>query len=697
MTRATRHIWLITLVLVLAAALRLWALDDAPPGMQHDELFKAQEGRAIITQGDIRFFYPSNQGHEGGYVWLISVAYALVGANLLMVKLPAFWCGLLTLALLYRVGREVFNPRVALLATALAAVSFWMLSTNRVGLRANSLPLVTLLVVWGLWRLLYATPPGERVPRGWVIFTGGMLGLAIYTYTAAPALYAAIGLLVVWLALRDRAVLRRRWRALGVVLLLGGLLTLPMLDTRLNNPQGTNRASSINQPWQDLQDGDPAFVQDNARRLAGMFAFTGDPEARYNLPGRPLFWPPIGLLAYLGVGLLLVYAWRRPFLIVFVGLLLAGLIPSLLTLSAPSYLRSIITLPSVMLGLAVAVDALGRARWVWGVGLVVVGVTGARDVYAYFHTWAADEAVFAVYRDDLAQLADYTHTIDANMVMASTGFPQTLDPGMYAYANPDPATEVAWFNGNVSMLLSRQPRYVFISPLAPVSAAHAHWLTPDYGAERLPPLLRQDGGLAFEVYRIAPAPLQDQLAAVARAPFFIQTEPSRFLPSPNINEWGTPLAAPVNFGGVVAVLGYDMPSRFIPWQDNRVDNGLQLQLYLQPLIGAYDAPLSLFVHLLSADGLRYAGRDFLGAPSDTWHPDIIILQDHYIGNYEVLEGRYFVALGVYDPQTGERYPVLDEDGAPIADRVFLGFVEAVPPGELDLYRNRERQDAAEGF
>ncbi|MFP4323480.1 MAG: ArnT family glycosyltransferase, partial [Anaerolineales bacterium] len=446
MSRASQRLWLATGLLLLAVFLRLWALDQAPPGMQHDELFKAQEGQAIITQGDIRLFYPSNQGHEGGYVWLIGVAYALLGSNLLMVKLPAFWCGLLTLALLYRVGREVFNFRVAIIALGLAAVSFWMISTNRVGLRANSLPLVTLFAIWGLWRVLYFPPQGRGPSALLILCTGGAIGFAIYTYTASPALYAAIGLLGGWLLVRDHATLRARWRSLALILLLGGALTLPMLDIRLNDPQGANRASTINQPWEDFQDGDPSFMLDNAHRLAGMFAFTGDPEWRYNIPDRPLFWAPIGMLAYAGLLILLIRAWRRPFLILFMGLMVVGLVPSLLTLSAPSYLRSIITLPSVMLAIGIAVDALGRipglGRAAWVLGALAIGITGARDADAYFNQWASADPVFAVYRDDLEQLAERSQTLEDELIYASTGYPQTLDPGIYAFASPDPATDV---------------------------------------------------------------------------------------------------------------------------------------------------------------------------------------------------------------------------------------------------------------
>ncbi|MBZ0306156.1 MAG: glycosyltransferase family 39 protein, partial [Anaerolineae bacterium] len=227
---------IITLILLVAVFTRLWKLGEAPPGLQHDELFKAQEGQSIVTDGNFRVFYETNQGHEGGYVWLLAVSYVLFGNSLLMVKMPAFWCGLLTVALLYRVVREIYGFRPAVFASGLAAVSFWALFTSRVGLRAVLLPPVILLVIWGLWRICYARYARWKLS----VFTGLVLGFAIYTYTASIALYAAYAGFLITLALFDRPTFQKRWRELLLITVLGAVLTLPMIYHRLNNPMGQN-------------------------------------------------------------------------------------------------------------------------------------------------------------------------------------------------------------------------------------------------------------------------------------------------------------------------------------------------------------------------------------------------------------------------------------------------------------------------
>ena len=46
-------------------------------------MFKAIEGRRLLESGDFRVFYPSNQGHEGGYVWALALSMAIheLGTN----------------------------------------------------------------------------------------------------------------------------------------------------------------------------------------------------------------------------------------------------------------------------------------------------------------------------------------------------------------------------------------------------------------------------------------------------------------------------------------------------------------------------------------------------------------------------------------------------------------------------------------
>jgi hypothetical protein len=653
-----------TLILLVAAALRIIAFDQAPPGLQHDEIFKAQEGIALITQGDFRLFYPTNQGHEGGFVWLLGVSYALFGQNLLMVRFPALAAGLLTVALTYRVTGEAFGRRTAFTAAGLTAVSMWALYVSRVGLRATLLPVMVLLVLWGLLHLYRARRPWRTA-----ILTGIALGLSLYTYTSAFALFAAFAAFCAALLAFDRPRLRRLWRPLLATGLMAAALALPMVVIRVTDPQGTNRVSTISRPLNDALDGRPQELIDNGLKLLGMPAFTGDPEWRYNVADRPLFPLPVGLLVYAGAGLMLGRTRRQPLFAAVLALMLVGLIPSLLTVSAPSFLRSVGVLPPVMLAVALAINTLPR-RIAWGVSVAVIALVGLLDARAYFVDWPRNDEVHAIYRDDLEQLAAYLRahpTAHAYVSTTDTG----LDPMIFAYYSPPDTARVTFFDGRTTIALgTAADSLLFVSPDSPITPPHADWLDTASGSQHLTPLLRQDGALAYEVYQLdgAAGALAARLEDVSAAPYYVY--PAGAFPSGNVNAWGEPVAYPANFGGIVALAGVDLSARVIALQRD----GVNLQLYFQPLQADVDRPLNVFVHMLRLDGTVHAQRDLLGVPTIQWQTGSTFIQDSFVIAGDTPPGDYIIAMGMYDFVTGERLPIRAADGSTLGDHLILGSV-----------------------
>ena len=84
------------------------------------------------------------------------------------------------------------------------------------------------------------------------------------------------------------------------------------------------------------------------------------------------------------------------------------------------------------------------------------------------------------------------------------------------------------------------------------------------------------------------------------------------------------------------------------------------------------APLKLFLHLLDAEGTYVVGEDRLDVWYDNWAAGDILVQVHELTPpADLAPGRYQVELGVYDPETMQRLPVV-RDGTMIADRILLG-------------------------
>lgn len=678
MNKRPSRIWVGLLILLVAVFARVWAMGDVPPGLQHDEIFKAEDAQRLVEAGDFRFFYPSNQGHEGGYVWLIGVAYLLFGTSMLTVKFPAFVCGLLTVALLYRVIAEIYHFRVATLAASLAAVSFFMIFTSRVGLRAVSLPMVTLLVIWGLHRLSHYRKQDKQRRWGTALLTGLALGLAIYTYTAAFALYVAFGAFLLTLVLVDRTTLKRRGLELLMVTIVGGVLTLPMIDVRLNDPQGQNRVSSITLPLDEFRQGNPQPLIDNAVALIGMPVFTGDPEWRYNVSERPLFILPVGMLVYLGFAIMVRRIARNPINIIWITLAIVGLIPSLLTVLAPSFLRSIVVLPGLLLFAVIAIDAIGR-RWLdqrlphlaMVIGIGLVGITAVADWNAYFSQWPQNAEVHRIYLSGMNLLADYLRDDGSPIAFVSTA-DRELDPLVYNYVNPSADTRVVFFDGFANIVLSREPTLLFVSPLSTISEAHADWLTEANGTAYIGQITRDDGTVAFDVYRLSDsgAVLDARIESVAEWAVYPAENIDAATP---IAEWGEPLSYPVNFGNTITLLGIEVPRLEV----YNANDGVNLQLYMQPLTDNETRPLNVFVHLVRAlDIPPVAQRDLMGVPPPSWDRRIIFMQDNFVPFWNpVDEGIYLLVMGIYNVETNERLPILDHDGNPISDRIVLARIQ----------------------
>lgn len=655
------------LLLLIAAAGRILWLDSAPPGLQHDEIFKAQEGIALIQHGDFRLFYPTNQGHEGAFVWLLGVSYAMLGQNPLMIKFPAFVMAMLTVALLYRVTHEMFNRRVAFISAGLYAVFFFGLFTGRVGLRAGMLPVVALLVVWGLYRLHTQRTHSWRT----AILTALALGFAIYTYTSSLAVYGAFAAYGVALIGFDRATLRRVWRPLILITVMAALIAAPMLWIRVSDPQGTNRVSTITRPLTDALNGQPQELIDNGVRLLGMAQFSGDPEARYNIPNRPLLPFPIGLAVYVGLILLGIRLRRQPLNAAWLALVLFGIVPSLLTVSAPSFLRSIVALPTLMIGVALALDLIAAKRLVWILGIAAVLFVGVSDWRAYFEIWPRDAEVQRIYRDDLEQLAAYLRDTPQTHALVSTT-DTGLDPMLFAYYRPPDLTRVTFFDGRTNIALMARPNtLLFVSPDSAITPPHADWLTPESGTQPLAPLLRQDGATAFEVYRLdgIGTALDARLTDVQADTAYLWNESA--FPRGDIDTWAQRVPYPVNFGGVVELIGVDLSDRII----NTQQDGVNIQLYFRPLVSDIDAPLAVFVHMSRPNGRVHAQRDFLGAPATQWQDGLMFIQDNFVIAGNTRAGEYMISVGMYNTATGERLSVLDSSGHPVADRVLINRVQ----------------------
>jgi len=260
-------------------------------------------------------------------------------------------------ALHYLWIRRAYNTRAALIASALMAVGFWPLFLSRVGLRAASVPMMSALSAWllfeGMERIQYSEDRSQK-RRAWSLVraAGVALGLALYTYPAARTLPIVFLLFWITTSFFSRKINQlcssycsprlSSWRA--------GLhhCHAPQADVRLQQLGGQCRKRSRATSNRCCVTRWPHW---------GCSTSPVIPSRRYNLPGRPVFDAITGVLFLLGV-LLALRTWRAPRSIFALLWLVIGLLPSMLSDSAPSFLRASASLPVAFLFPALAIDWL---------------------------------------------------------------------------------------------------------------------------------------------------------------------------------------------------------------------------------------------------------------------------------------------------------------------------------------------------
>lgn len=358
--------WLVlaTLILLAAASFRLIALNDIPPGLAQDEVLDADIA-SFIRGGEHALFFRHGYGHEPLYHYLAVPFQVLIGENLLSIRLPSVFLGMLLVAMTMRWARRDYGTVAALVAGTGLAISWWPIIFSRIGIRPVLEPVLLVIGVW-FWPLRDVALTRRGVVSA--VFAGVFLGLSVYSYTAArvvlliPLLVGAVQL-IQFLWLRRRAgtasarpdITTTQLSYALVVLVTGLAVYTPLALTLQRNPDLQQRLDQLEGPLVALREGDAGPVLQMTAATLGVFSFKGDPRWTYTLPNRPLFDALSALLFYVGLAIAL-WRWQRARYLLLPVWLLVALLPSALSPDAPSTVRLIGAIPVVYLlpGIAIA-------------------------------------------------------------------------------------------------------------------------------------------------------------------------------------------------------------------------------------------------------------------------------------------------------------------------------------------------------
>ncbi len=226
-TEAPEWLWALA-PLLLATALVVPFLDSV--------VFDMDESATMVS-ACIRHFGPCSPAeavrasarwpdHGWGHAIALSQWGQVVGWSEFAIRALPWLTGLLTLAWVYRLGRDLFTPGIALAAALLLATSVLFLTYMHIARFYGPSMLFTVFFLWSYWHVALAKKQPDRA--AWAAFLSGGLCL-LYSHYFSALLVPALGLFHLLLVRKDR----RWWRTLAL-LVLAALLALPQVPDLLS-------------------------------------------------------------------------------------------------------------------------------------------------------------------------------------------------------------------------------------------------------------------------------------------------------------------------------------------------------------------------------------------------------------------------------------------------------------------------------
>ena len=343
-------------ILMLGAALRFYALDFQ--SLWNDELYSLTSSSYDNLQALI--LTDTANPHPPLYDMTLHFVRQVLGDSEFAVRLPSAICGVLSISLIFLVGRRLYSYKEGLIASAIMAVSWCPIYFSQEARSYSMLLLLTLLTTY-LWASLISSLKRNE-KASYYIMVGYVVSAAICSYSHYFGAYLialhALGSLLIFIR-QPKVILR-----LLLMYLLILVAYLPwLLTTRLD--ASMQRISWIQPPKTTALLGFLAFFFNNSRTLLAIvlvlytFLFVRSfclicTNRRYGTLISLFSSPGMFLVLWLAVPFLGVYLWSVLFQPILLSRSLIISLPAAYLLLA----RSITRLPVSSTGQALAAIAI---------------------------------------------------------------------------------------------------------------------------------------------------------------------------------------------------------------------------------------------------------------------------------------------------------------------------------------------------
>ena len=666
---SNRVSFFIAVVLLLTgASLRIWHLTALPPGFSDREYVDIALIESV-RDGNISVFHQlGDEGREGLYHTIQALVTTIIGDGAVGFRILPIWFNLLTLALVYAVGKRLFGPLAGISAMALMVVSMWPIMLSRQVGREALIPFFTIAIM--LTMILILPLYRKRRRRGAnttsaAVF-GFFLGISLYIHPAGLlVLIFAITFAIFMIRYREN-MSNRRISYISFGFLLSAIVSLPYFVSTLRLPElgGIERIT-----------GDRLNLSIKAMFDSILSLFiNGDTNPLQNIPGRAMFDPVSAVIIVIGLFIVL-RLWKIPrYMFLLFGLVIFA--PAFLFSSnAPNFsnANSILPLFALLFGIGFSITTtwLSPSRHTTSLALSALGILMIANLFltsdALFNQWPNLDSVQTAYNGRIGQLAHHADLTSPNIPTVICGW----QPGQSNTQLTNVVSriqlsmhrengDVRYVDCNNAFIMTNggETQQILIPDPTLLETSHPEirsWLEQSVPIES--DEVPSNGVLSMTVSEA----LADRVGA------FTVSTPASLAPDISENREEI-IAPPISFSNNLTFLGYiaEEVDTYKP------GDTFMLITYWRIQDGVVPSDLLLFTHILSDPGAS--------PPANT---DILSLDPRYLKNRDVFlqvtrvpipeslpDGTYKISIGAYQDTSDIRLEVL-ENGESRGTRLFL--------------------------
>jgi hypothetical protein len=219
-------------VLGVGAFLRLWQINAL--GYNSDEAVYAGQGAAIAADPTLKEIFPVFRAHPLLFQFIVAIPYRLFGVNDLSGRLLSALIGLITVYIVYLLGKLLYGRKAGMVAALIMALMPYHVVVTRQVLLDGPMVCCTTLTLYLMARY------GKTRQPAWFYAAGAGMGLSILAKETSIVL---VGAVYAFLALSPEIRLRLRNLALSLMCMALVVSTFP-LSIRLAGGGATKSAGN---------------------------------------------------------------------------------------------------------------------------------------------------------------------------------------------------------------------------------------------------------------------------------------------------------------------------------------------------------------------------------------------------------------------------------------------------------------------